>query len=221
MERTAWSADEVRLFLAVSSRDRLAGIWRLALATGLRRGELVGLQWGDIDIDAGAVAVQRQVLVRVRANLGPPLYVRETTKSRKRRVVRFDPATGAALKRWKADQGEERLAFGAAYRTAGGLHIEAPWVVTEPDGFIVHPGTVLRRWKALVKVAGVTPITLHGARHSYAELALGAGVRLDVVSRQLGHASISTTANIYTHDNDEAATDAAERLGNILEGGTA
>jgi len=132
-------------------------------------------------------------------------------------VVRFDSATGAALRRWKADQGEERLAFGAAYRTAGGLHVEAPWVVTEPNGFVVHPGTVLRRWKALVKIAGVTPITLHGARHSYAELALGAGVRLDVVSRQLGHASISTTANIYTHDTDEAAADAAEKVGNILD----
>jgi integrase len=56
-----------------------------------------------------------------------------------------------------------------------------------------EPMAELRRWKALVKTAGVTPITLHGARHSYAELALSAGVRLDVVSRQLGHASIATT----------------------------
>jgi integrase len=68
-------------------------------------------------------------------------------------------------------------------------------MVTEPDGFVVHPDTLLRRGKALVKTARVTPITLHLARHSYAELALGAGVRLDVVSRQLGHASISTTAS--------------------------
>jgi integrase len=51
---------------------------------------------------------------------------------------------------------------------------------------------------------------------SYAELALGAGVRLDVVSRQLGHASISTTANVYTHDSDEAAADAAERVATLL-----
>jgi integrase len=58
----------------------------------------------------------------------------------------------------------------------------------------------------------VTPITLHGGRHSYAELALGAGVRLHVVSRQLGHRSISTTADIYTHDNDSATV---EVLGGI------
>jgi integrase len=81
---------------------------------------------------------------------------------------------------------------------------------------VINPGTFLSRWKALVKIAGVTPIALHGARHSYAELALGAGVRLDVVSRQLGHSSISTTANIYTHDNDEPATEAAEMVGRAL-----
>jgi integrase len=219
VERIAWTADEVRRFLEVASGDRLGAVWRLALATGLRRGELVGLQWTDLDLDAGTVRVARQVLVRVRTDGGPRLYVRETTKSRRRRVVRFDPATATALRRWKADQAEERLAFGAAYRKAGGLHIEAPWMVTEPDGFVVHPDTLLRRWKALVKTARVTPITLHGARHSYAELALGAGVRLDVVSRQLGHASISTTASNYLHDNDEAAADAAAKVAAALEGG--
>jgi integrase len=67
-----------------------------------------------------------------------------------------------------------------------------------------------------VKAANVTPIGLHGARHSYATLALKAGVRLDLVSRALGHPSIATTANIYSHDSDEAAFQAAERLGGIL-----
>ena len=89
-------------------------------------------------------------------------------------------------------------------------------MVTEANGYIVEPDTLLRRWKALVRSVGVTPITLHGARHSYAELALAGGVRLDVVSRQLGHSSISTTANIYTHDNDDAAEVAAQALGEIL-----
>jgi len=66
--------------------------------------------------------------------------------------------------------------------------VEADWIVTEPDGVVIHPDTLLRRWTALVEAAGV---------------------RLDVVSRQLGHASIATTANIYTHDNDAAGTEAA------------
>jgi integrase len=87
--------------------------------------------------------------------------------------------------------------------------------VTEHNGYILEPDKLLRRWKALVKVAGVTPITLHGARHSFA-IALAAGARLDVVSRQLGHASIAITADVYGHPDDEAAALAAAALGEIL-----
>lgn len=88
----------------------------------------------------------------------------------------------------------------------------------ERDGAVLHPNTLLRRWKALVKTAGITPIGLHGGRHTYAELALGGGARLDVVSRQLGHRSISTTSDIYTHDNVQAAADAAAKVAAASEG---
>ena len=219
VERTAWTTAEVRRFLEAAGSDRLAGIWRLALATGLRRGELLGLQWSDIDLDAGAVTVARQVLVRPRAVQGTPrIYVRPTTKSRRRRVVRFDRTTAAALRSWKAAQDADRLAFGPAWRTDGRLGTVAPWVVTEADGSVIAPETLLGRWQRLVATIDVPAITLHGARHSYAEAALGAGARLDVVSRQLGHASISTTANIYLHDGDESGTEAAELIAQILDG---
>jgi integrase len=219
VERTAWTPNEVRRFLETAEADRLAGVWRLALATGLRRAELLGLDWDAIDLDTLSVVVARQVLVRPRAVRGAPrVFIRETTKTRRRRRVRFDAATGAALRRWKAAQAKDRLAFGGAWKMDGGLGLEVPWVVTEPNGYVVNPETLLGRWKRLVTVAGVTLISLHGARHSYAELALSAGVRLDVVSRQLGHASISTTANTYTHDSDAAATEAAEIVGRMLEG---
>lgn len=138
------------------------------------------------------------------------VYIRETTMTRRTRKVRFDEATGAGLRRWKAEQAQERLMFEGAWKTHGGLGVEADWVVTEPDGGVIHPDTLTARWRRLATAAGVRPIPLHSARHSYAELALKAGVRLDVVSRQLGHASISTTGNIYTHDSDEAAAEAAE-----------
>ena len=173
--REAWSAEEIHRFLKVAASDRLGAIWRLALATGLRRGELLGLTWDDIS--ETTVTVRRQVLL-------PGPYLRETTKSRRERKVRLDEQTVAALRVWKARQAEERLAFGPAYRTMGGLHVEAAWAVTEPNGFMVHPDTLLRRWRALVKKAGVKAIPLHGARHSYATLALAAEVRLDIVSRQ-------------------------------------
>jgi integrase len=103
LEREAWTAEEVRRFLTVAAEDRLGPIWRLALATGLRRGELLGLTWDDID--GASVVVRRQVLL-------PGPYVREMTKGRRTRTVRFDDATAVAVKAWKARQNEDRLAFG-------------------------------------------------------------------------------------------------------------
>ena len=90
--------------------------------------------------------------------------------------------------------------------------------MTEADGAVVHPDTLLGRWRRLGKTAGVPTIPLHGARHSYVELALSSGVRLDVVSRAIGHASAAFTADQYAHDTDEAAAVAAERIGTVLGG---
>jgi integrase len=215
VEREAWSRDEVRAFLDVAGGDRLHAVWRMALTTGLRRGELVGITWDALE--DRTIEVRRQVLIRPDGGRGR-VYVRETTKGRRPRRVRIDEQTAAALRRWKAEQGEERLAYGAPWKTDGGLGIEAAWVVTEPGGELVQPDTLLARWKRLVKMAAVTPIGLHGARHSYATLARRAGVPLEIVSRQLGHASIATTGDIYSHDDDEAAAEAAQLVAQTLEG---
>lgn len=219
VERAAWTRAEVRRFLDAAESNRLGPIFRLALATGLRRGELLGITWDDVDLNECTVAIRRQVLVRPRSVPNViRVYVRETTKTRRVRKVRFDHETAAGLRRFKTVQAEERLAAGPAYRADGRLGLAGEWVVTEADGAIVHPDTLLKRFRRLAETAGVPAIPLHAARHTYAELALAAGTRLDVVSRQLGHASISTTANVYTHHNDEAAEEAAARIGEVLGG---
>jgi integrase len=217
VERTAWSRDEVRAFLDVAAGDRLHAVWRLLLATGMRRGELLGLQWPDVD----------GIHCHDRAPGAPApdwraLYVRETTKTRRIRRARVDEQAAAALRAWKAEQAAERLAFGPAWRSDGGhrLATEGAWIVTEPNGYIVEPDTLRSRFQRLARDAAVPLIPIHGARHTYAELALSSGVRLDVVSRQLGHASISTTAGNYLHDNDEAAAEAAELVARTIEGRT-
>jgi integrase len=215
VERTAWSRDEVRAFLDAAAGDRLHAVWRLLLATGMRRGELLGVQWPDVD--GTTVTIARQVL------LSPgwrSLYVGETTKTRRVRRARVDDVTATSLRAWKAEQAAERLAFGPAWRTDGGhrLATEGAWIVTEPNGYVFEPDTLRGRFQRLAREAGVPVIPLHGARHTYAELALASGVRLDVVSRQLGHASISTTAGNYLYDNDEAAVEAAELVAKAIEG---
>ncbi len=125
-----------------------------------------------------------------------------------------EDAAGAARAVRRADSRrappvEGRAGGGAALvRTGlqvdGGLGAEAPWLVTEPDRDGRAPRDPARPVPAVGEDGGGPSIPLHAARHTYAEIALAAGVRLDVVSRALGHSSISTTANIYTHDNDAA-----------------
>jgi integrase len=221
--RDAWTPDEVRSFLRTAAEDRLAAVWRLALQTGFRRGELCGLQWSDLDLDATepSVLVHRQVMVRGVKTDAPRLYVRPRTKSGKPRRVSIDPPTAAMLRAWKAAQIADRLAFGAAWRTDGGdrLGIEAAWVVTEPDGSLVHPDTLFDRFVALGKRAGVRRIVLHAARHTYAEVALSHGVRPDVVSANLGHMSgVGFTLDQYAHALPKTHHDAAMIVGGVFDG---
>jgi integrase len=217
-ERRSWDIEDLRTFLGSCAGDRLGPIWRLACATGLRRGELLGLRWEDFDDDGRAVTVRRQVLMRGRAvgTSGTRLYVRDTLKGGRARRVRFDRDKAGAMASWSARQAEERLAFGPAWKVDGGLGTGSGWIVTEADGAVVHPDTLYGRWQAAVKAAGVPAIGLHGARHSFAEAALRSGARLDVVSRALGHSSIAVTGNVYLNDNDTVSLEAADLLGTAL-----
>lgn len=103
----------------------------------------------------------------------------------------------------------EQLAFGAAYADEG-------WICAEPDGSRISPETLSARFKALERDAGVPHRGLHACRHTSAEMRLKAGVRLDVVSRSLGHSSISITADVYGHPDEEALREAARKMGTVL-----
>lgn len=204
--REAFSLEEVRSLLA--QPDRLSPIWRLFLETGARRGEIAGLR--DEDIDGSRIRIRRQALVRpTRAWDEDRVYIRPTTKSHKDRTVVVSDEMVAVLRRWEVQRTKEKLAFGPAYRDDG-------WFAVEPDGSRIQPDTLSSRFRGLEKRAGVPHRGLHACRHTHAELALAAGTRLDIVSKQLGHASVAITADVYGHPDEEALTEAARKVGTVL-----
>jgi integrase len=208
--REAFTADEVRALLAVP--DRLHPVWRLFFETGGRRGEIAGLT--DEDVDGCRIQIRRQRLVRPSRSWDQNrIYTRPTTKGRRERTVVVSEDMGALLRRWKAQRAEERLAFGPAYADQG-------WICAEADGSPVQPDTLSARFRVLERQAGVPHRGLHACRHTHAEMALAGGVRLDIVSKQLGHASVAITADVYGHPDEQAREEAARTIGTVLgEGG--
>lgn len=184
----------VRRFLDGISDDRLSALYVLAATTGLRRGELLGLRW--IDLEQSRLSV-RQTLVSVayKAQFSEP-----KTK-RSRRTIALDPATLAALKTHRANQNAERLAWGPAWSDTG-------LAFTRENGEAIHPQSLSDAFEAHVKRLGLPKLSLHGVRHSYATLALASGMKPWDLSDRLGHASIAFTLQVYRHAIP-AAQDAA------------
>lgn len=204
-EMKAWTSEDLGRFIQATSADRLAGAWRLLATTGMRRGELLGLRWSDVDLAAKRLRiVQTMTMTGDRPEVGTP-----KTRAGQRRVS-LDEATLVGLKRWRKGQAEERLMMGAGWQGDHDL------VVTEPDGTPVHPQVLTRRFQAITKQAGLPVIRLHDVRHSYATAALGAGVRVEVLSKRLGHADVGVTLRVYAHVLPGDDEDAANLVAGVL-----
>jgi integrase len=203
-----WSADELRAFLAHVDGDRLYGAYVLAATTGLRRGELLGLQWRSLDLKAGRLAVT-QTLISV--NYAVSFSTPKTAHGR--RSVALDPVTIAILRGHRARLLEERLSLGL------GSPKDDDLVFTAIDGSPLHPGQFSDRFDRLVKAAGVPRINFHGLRHTHATLALAAGVHPKVVSERLGHSTVSITLDTYSHAIPAMQEEAAGRVAALVFGG--
>lgn len=202
-----WSAEQLRTFLDHVRDDRLYGAFLLLTTTGMRRGELLGLRWADVDLDAGQLAI-RQTLVAI----GYRVEYSEPKTERSRRRIGLDPVTVAGLRSWRARQAEERLAWGEAWTDDNGL------VFTREDGRPIHPQSLSQFFEKRSKAASLPTIRLHDLRHSYASAALSAGVAPKVVSERLGHSSIAITSDVYQHVLPELDDEAAARVAAVILG---
>ncbi len=204
-EMTAWSTEDCRWFLEATSGDRMAALWLVALNTGMRRGELAGLRWQDIDFDGSALAVTQQ-----RTTADYRVVVSEP-KARSRRVINLDASVLNALRAHRRHQREERLAAGPGWEDSG-------YVFVDEIGRPYHPGRLLHMLHQACQSVGVPPIRLHDLRHTMATVALRAGIHPKVVQERLGHSSIALTLDTYSHVTPTLQRAAAETLGELLSG---
>jgi integrase len=205
-EMPTWSADEVRTFLDSVATDRLWAMWVLLCTTGMRRGEVLGLRWDDVDLAAGRIAVRR-ALVEVD---GYDLHISEPKTARGRRSVKLDTRTVAALTYHRRWQMEERLAEGIGGRPE--------LLFTKPDGEPLQPQHVSQAFEARQRRAGLPIIRLHDLRHTAATIALSAGIHPKIVSERLGHSTVQLTLDRYSHVVDGLQEAAAQQIGDAIFG---
>jgi integrase len=194
---------------ALRSEDRLAALWTLAVYSGARQGELLALRWSDLDLKAGTMAIRRAVERGARGHS----EIGETKTKNARRTVTLPDEAVAALRAHRIRQNEERLRVGEGWG-------DADLVFTSIVGTRIDQRNVIRLFKAALDRAGLpTSTRFHDLRHASGSLALAAGVDLKVISRRLGHSTISITADLYTHVVRQLDVDAAESMQRALRGG--
>ena len=193
------------LDVARASGDRFEPLYVLAITTGLRRGELLGLRWEDVDLERGTLRVGRS-LVREEGRH----TVGETKTRRGRRQVNLTPRTVNALKAHRKRQLEERMRLAETYKDHG-------LVFSTSIGTPVNPENLVNRsFKPLLEKAGLPKIRFHNLRHTCATLLLGRGVHPKFVQELLGHATIAITLDTYSHYLPSMGDQASGAMGDAL-----
>jgi integrase len=213
-----WTADELGCFLRTWDEHRFGALWHLLGATGLRRGEALGLRWRDVDLTAGTVSIRQTVGSDKDQHGNRRTFIQPTVKSGRPHMIALDPGTVATLGAHRSRQRRQRELLGSLW--------EDHDLVFCRDGAWLHAGRkaggpldgerVSSLFRELVhRTPGVSPIRLHDLRHTWATLALGAGVHPKVVQERLNHATISITLELYSHTTvgmDRAAADLVSSL---------
>lgn len=193
----AWTDEEMRKLMDVANQDRYWAAWRLFASTGLRRGELCGLQWSDVD--GNSLTVNRtRLVVNGKVRIDTPKTRRST------RCIPLNRTAVEALQLHRIAQNEEAVRLGLAQPPA--------WIFTTEIGKPVDPMLLSKRWRAIVKEAGVPVYSLHALRHTFATALLARNKSPKVVQDLLGHSSITVTLDLYTASLDDLGREAVESL---------
>jgi integrase len=191
---------EAEALLAAAASTRLYTPIALALGTGMRRGEVLGLRWSDVDVDGASLRVVQSLEV---TDAGLRFKAPKTKRSR--RTIALSASIVDVLRRHKAAQAQERLQLGLGKNERG-------LVFTRIDGEPVNPDNFSKEFTRVVKRAGIRPVTFHGLRHAHLTALLEAGVHPKVASERAGHSSVGVTLDLYSHVTQGMQEDAALRI---------
>jgi integrase len=205
-EMRTWDGPTLARFLELVKDDRHYPAWLFLATTGCRRGEALGLRWSDVDLDVGKVVLRQTV-----TSIAYEVRIAPRTKSGKPRTVELDRPTVVALRAVRTRQAEERLLLGPAY-------VDHDLVFASSDGQPVHPELFSMTFSRRVARHKLPRIRLHDLRHTWATLALSAGVDVKIVSERLGHASAKITWDIYQHVTPTMQSNAAETVARLIFG---
>ena len=201
-EGQSWTEAELRQFLRTAAGHRLFPALWVSAMTGMRRNEVLGLKWDDIDFAKRRLGLNRGLVA-----IGYDLHQTRGKTRTSRRSIDLDTTTLKVLAGWQA--------FQHASFAAVGLDPDDGWVFTDGDGQPVHPHALSQAFERVARRAGVPVIRLHDLRHTHGSLLIKEGVPVKVVSERLGHAHIAFTIETYQHVLPGMQADAArtyERL---------
>lgn len=194
-EMHTWTADELRYFLAETVDEQWHPAWLVLAMTGMRRSELCGLEWSNVDLKAGTITVTKKA-----TSVSGHRHVGEPKTRRSRRTFSIDAQTVGLLRAWRDRGGVTRVG----------------WVAAWDDGSPVDPDVISKSFRRASDRLGMPRIRLHDLRHGWATLALEAGVHIRVVADRLGHASPAVTLDVYSHAAAKADQEAADAVAGLV-----
>jgi integrase len=185
VEQQAWTAQQLQGFLRAAAGHRLFPALWLISTTGLRRSELLGLQWPDVDLEAATLSINRGLV-----SVGYETHVSRGKTSNSRRAIDLDTTTVRVLSAWRDWQRTEQAVVGVE---------PTGWMFTNAGGEPIHPHSISQTFERIVKRAEVPRIRLHDLRHTHGTLLIKAGIPVKVVSERLGHGNPVFTIDTYQH----------------------
>jgi integrase len=206
-EMHTMNEDELHTFLEAAQKTPYYVLFYLALYTGMRRSELLALRWCDVDLLLCQAYVARS-LHHLRTG---EIIFRAPKTAKGRRMVSLSPSAALLLQEYKDRQSAQRTMLGIPLK-------EDDLVFSDFEGKPLLPDTVSHAWLKLVRRTGLERIRLHDARHTHASLMLKAGTHPKIVQERLGHATISTTLDLYSHVSPGLQQAAAESFDKMLNG---